>query len=447
MDTKYFLLKYLYLIEMIPKLLLPRNNVFISNEYKIIEHSFYDLYSIVLYYINPTKLQYIVRRLDKETGWDLCLQIQIKDSLNTNTNLSTYEIITFGHSDKNEIQGEYQLKNIKLEKKIYAEQKIPKNIVQTYYKNEYLSKSHYNAIHSFIDLNPEYTYYYFNDRDCRKFIQLYFDKRILLAYDKILPKALKSDIFRLCFIYINGGCYFDHKQILMKPIHTWIQPHDRQIYCDDEPELWMHNGIFCSVAQSKEIYDCLMKIVHFIENETFLHWADLTGPRIFYDYTSNYHRPLKVIKGSHFRDQCIIHKKTNDLLLYRCYFTYYNFERKECYDTLYRQKKLFYKDIQLVSSKYVIYRYPESYSIDVKTTHKKTKKSIQHFYQSSRSFALYPDRFEYHLLDDHHLQIRRVDSNEGWNFNLTLYRIDNITQEIKEYSIGSHPFNTKIIDF
>jgi mannosyltransferase OCH1-like enzyme len=423
---------------MIPKFILPRNNLIISNYYELIKED-NQIFIIILYYINKNMLNYIIRRIDEENGWNNNLKLKIFD-----IELNNYELFIIESSMNNEKKGSFQTNQIELKELIYKNQNIPKNIIQTYYKDDYISKSHYNAIHSFIDLNPEYTYYYFNDNDCRNFIKNHFELKILLTYDKIIPKALKSDLFRLCFIYLNGGCYFDHKQILMIPIREWINPQDKQIYCDDEPHLWMHNGIFCSVANASEIYDCIQKIVYNVENELFLHWADLTGPRIFYDYTFNYNRPLKIIKGAQFKDQKIVRKSNNQLLLYRCYFNYYKKERKECYDTLYRQKKLFYKDLNL-NDQYLIYRFPSSFPISIKTTNKKTKKSIQNFYNSFRSFDLYQDKFSFEIINSNELKIKRIDSQNGWNFNLIIYLLNNLTHQITEYIIGSHSYNSKII--
>jgi mannosyltransferase OCH1-like enzyme len=420
---------------MIPKLLLPRNEILISNPFEIETLSLSsEIFTIILYYIHPYQLQYKIRRIDSESGWnpDIKLKLWSKNS---------FEYIDIGSSIENEKIGIINTQ-IELEKLIYKDQLIPKNIIQTYHKDTYNSKSHYNAIHSFIDLNPEYTYYYFNDNDCRNFIKSHFELRILMAYDKIIPKALKSDIFRICFIYINGGCYFDHKQILMKPLREWIQPHDKYVMCDDEPELWMHNGIFASIPKSEHLYNCLLKMIYLIHQETFIYWADLTGPRIFYDYTYMLHRPLKVIKGSQFKEQRIIQKSTQNILLYRCYFTYYQQERNECYDTLYRQKKLFYKDIKLVDE-YIIYRFPTSFN--KLQSQKKTKKSIQNFTKSIKSIELFNDSFDYKFINKNELQIYRTDSHQGWNFDLILYLLHYKSNKIKEYKLGSSTENSMIL--
>lgn len=69
--------------------------------------------------------------------------------------------------------------------------KIPKiihQIFQTRLLPEYIVK----ATLSWLDRNPDYDYYYYDDRDQRKFIKQYFDDNILKAYDKLIPGAYKE---------------------------------------------------------------------------------------------------------------------------------------------------------------------------------------------------------------------------------------------------------------
>jgi len=416
---------------MIPKIILPRNTYLLLNESDI--SSADRIFTIILYYHSIHEFRYLVRRLDQEGGWDKPLPFQIWDI--QKEHMEWFEIPNSEH--QNEIEGIMTTSSsLPLYARPYQYQWIPKNIIQTFDGEEYCSVSHRNAIHSFIDWNPDYTYYYFTDQDCRQFIKTHFELRILKAYDKLIPKALKSDMFRVCFIYERGGCYFDHKQILMKPLCHWIPPDRKQVFCMDQPALWMHNGIFCSVSRAPELYDYLLKMVHLIEQDTYVHWSELTGPRIFYDYTYMYYTPLLVVKDHY---QRIIHQETKELILYRCYFNYYLTERKECYDTLYRRKQLFYRDVCILSP-YTIVSYPAHYRIDAHLVHKKTKKSIQQFNDSLRSYVLYPDRFDFQWTDHpSQLKIIRTDQKKGWNIDLRLLLIHNDTHGIYHCHVGPNP--------
>ena len=55
-------------------------------------------------------------------------------------------------------------------------------------------------------------YKYFDDNMCREFIKDNFNKKILQAYDLLIPTAFKADLFRYCILYLNGGIYGDLTQ-------------------------------------------------------------------------------------------------------------------------------------------------------------------------------------------------------------------------------------------
>ena len=55
-------------------------------------------------------------------------------------------------------------------------------------------------------------YEYYNDEDCREFIETYFENKVLKAYDSLIPTAYKADLFRYCILYVKGGIYGDLTQ-------------------------------------------------------------------------------------------------------------------------------------------------------------------------------------------------------------------------------------------
>jgi len=49
----------------------------------------------------------------------------------------------------------------------------------------------------------------FDKQKARDFIQQKLGLRYLLAYDNCYHPAMQSDYFRLCYIFVEGGCYID----------------------------------------------------------------------------------------------------------------------------------------------------------------------------------------------------------------------------------------------
>jgi len=79
--------------------------------------------------------------------------------------------------------------------------------------------------------NPEFRHSIFNERQCREFIQMYFDSTVLHAYDTLIPKAYKADLWRYCVLYIHGGIYLDAKMKMGK--RRLIHFTDREYFVRD----------------------------------------------------------------------------------------------------------------------------------------------------------------------------------------------------------------------
>ena len=59
--------------------------------------------------------------------------------------------------------------------------------------------------------NPEMKIHLYDEADCRAFISVHFDPSVLQAYDALIPCSYKSDLWRYCVLFINGGIYIDIK--------------------------------------------------------------------------------------------------------------------------------------------------------------------------------------------------------------------------------------------
>ena len=107
-------------------------------------------------------------------------------------------------------------------------QKIPRRIIQTHEHN-ILPERMINAIYTWIDKNPTYDYYFYDKNDRINFIKKYFDDSILKAYNKINHGALQADLFRACYIYINGGVYSDIDQTCINSLDNIIEEDDDSV--------------------------------------------------------------------------------------------------------------------------------------------------------------------------------------------------------------------------
>jgi mannosyltransferase OCH1-like enzyme len=279
----------------IPSYLKVRKDKCLLNKYKIesIPSSTNDI-TVVIYYINKSKIQILLRNLSSENGWNNDIQI-ILTNLNIYAPNKTYRI-SCGSSDYNFKKINININDINflIDYQKEYEQLIPKKIIQTYETNKYHNIYHYNAVQTFIELNPEYEYFFYNDEECFTFIKKNFDQDVINAYQSLIPKAFKADLFRYCFIYIQGGCYFDNKYILRKPLRQFIKNNDNNVFCLDRYPKLMFNSIIISIPRQDYLKNIINQIVFHVKQKYYgespLH---PTGPRLFYDYVKNENVKLK----------------------------------------------------------------------------------------------------------------------------------------------------------
>jgi len=102
---------------------------------------------------------------------------------------------------------------------------IPKKIFQTGGSCE-VTKGMYGVVNTWIDKNPDWEYHFFDNNACRDFIKEHFPKKVLDAYDTLIPGAYKADLWRCCVLYIHGGLYVDNKCELLASSLNDVIPKD-----------------------------------------------------------------------------------------------------------------------------------------------------------------------------------------------------------------------------
>jgi hypothetical protein len=116
--------------------------------------------------------------------------------------------------------GQYVYKDKYKFKEILLIPDIPKTIIQTYFNKSKIPDKVYKNINKYA---PAYKHIIYDDNDCIKFLYLFDQKfgngqnKAVKTYNK-LKGAHKADLFRYCYLYMNGGIYLDIKTELIKPI-------------------------------------------------------------------------------------------------------------------------------------------------------------------------------------------------------------------------------------
>jgi mannosyltransferase OCH1-like enzyme len=408
----------------IPSKIEPRNEFLISNKYEILKEDKFIDFNICIYYVNEYKIRVIIRRLDNENGWKSNIKIVLHDN-----DVKYRKEIIIIYPSKNNFK--YLFINTKI--KVYPfnnqyKQEIPKIIFQTGNSKKFKNILHFNSIISFIEFNPEYTYIYFDNNDCRRFLKNNFSDEINYAYDLLVPGAFKADLIRYCFLYNMGGCYFDCKQIIRCPIRYFLKNDATLILCNDIIKEALLNAVIFStksnIVLEKTIKDCVYNIIQKKMDEVL----NVTGPLFFYKSIKNLINNENIIlqnnrPPNNFNDYTndyynnnITFIKNKKIVLNRFYKGYYNnYLHVDHYGKLWEKNEIYYKNFQ-ISQKY--------------------------------KFCVYPNdnncRFFFNKIKDK-IIIKRIDDNvKGWDFHL---KILVITPNYEEHSItvGKSNENTKDI--
>jgi mannosyltransferase OCH1-like enzyme len=393
------------------------NDILIKNNYNIVENSCNDDFHLAIYYLKENKCKIIIRRLDGN-DWGQDLKISIFDIDQEKKS----EKISIGSSIENLKILEVYTK-IKLFKSEYLEQIIPKVIIQTSNYDNNRNIYHYNAIMSLIELNPEYSYKIFNDIECRLFIKNNLEKlssqkslNILDAYDLLIPGQLKADLFRYCYLYIEGGCYFDCKIILKKPLNKIIKKDDKLLLTLNDNNIF-YNGVIMIEKNNKNMFKCIeLSVSNILSKNKGTNPNYITGNElfntIFIDNVPSFKRKDNLF---YFFDE---HNTNNNNYLFDyCYKDYYSkyLNSDNDFRVMWNNNKYFYNEHKVIND-YKFYFLP----------------------------SVFDDKFEIFILKNNIGLVKRIDANEGWGQSLEI-RVINISENIiYNILIGNSHENEKI---
>jgi len=96
---------------------------------------------------------------------------------------------------------------------------IPKRIYQVWMQG---NLDDYVKI-NIMALNAGYEYSFFKESDCISYIRQHFDEGILNTFNSLKRPAHKSDLFRYCLLYREGGIYVDCDIRITAPFDSMIE--------------------------------------------------------------------------------------------------------------------------------------------------------------------------------------------------------------------------------
>jgi mannosyltransferase OCH1-like enzyme len=145
---------------------------------------------------------------------------------------------------------------------------IPKIIWQTY-KTKLPPAISISSIKTWIEKNPDYTLYYFDDEKCERFICDHFSQEFVNMYRSLPFGVMKSDAWRIAIVYIYGGIYTDLDTDCLKPADEWLKDYSF-VAAEETPEGTVANFTFAAESKHPILYSCLEQLLENYNCENYL---------------------------------------------------------------------------------------------------------------------------------------------------------------------------------
>ena len=163
-------------------------------------------------------------------------------------------------------------------------QNIPYIIVQTM-KTDIVPESMYNSIMTWVNKNPEYDYFFFNDDRCKRFIKRNYPETYLYCFNMLNAGAAKADLFRWLFLYKRGGVYADIDTSCICPLHEYLDKNTvfmSKVGCNS---VKINHCVLCIVPNSivleLSIKYAISNILYlFYNKKDMIYPQEVCGPRV-----------------------------------------------------------------------------------------------------------------------------------------------------------------------
>lgn len=220
---------------------------------------------------------------------------------------------------------------------------IEKNIFQSWYTKT-LDPLIQKKIDSYKTMNPEYTYYLYDDDEIDNFVNTHYQGIISECYNKLNIIVAKVDFWRYLVLYKYGGIYLDMDSSIEKPLNRLIKDDDEAIItAEGNADLYVQWGLIFS-KQHPILKKTIELVCDNIQNNRYpndIH--KMTGPTVYTRAINEVHQKTfyNTINHKNINKNTYIIFKSDNIsyriygIDYNSYFSY----RHNVADLLYIDKK------------------------------------------------------------------------------------------------------------
>ena len=205
-----------------------------------------------------------------------------------------------------------------------------------------LMKDNYQKI---INIHSNFEHFLYDEKECESFIKDNFDNHVYNAYNNLIPSAYKSDLWRYCVLYKNGGIYFDIKFMCVNNFNL-IALTDKEYFVNDrEPWGGTLNGLISVKPGNEIMLKCIRQIVVNVRNKYYGKNAlEPSGPNLLGKYFTNEEKQKMEMRFANINIQNLIDDWViifNNTVILRQYNSYRKEQTKKHYSELWNERKIY----------------------------------------------------------------------------------------------------------
>jgi len=260
---------------------------------------------------------------------------------------------------KKRIQEEFDKHNTKVKKlKMYQQMNVDFNMKQMY--NSIIPLNFYTCWHTkdlpplmktnyeqMVLQNPELKFHLYDEDECKNFIKSNFSLDILDSYNSLIPCSYKSDLWRFCVLYINGGIYMDIKYKCVNGFRL-IELTEKEYFVRDRPINTTYTALIVVKPQNHLLLKCINQIVKNVKIKYYgRNSLDPTGPGLLSTFFSkeeikNMEIYFTDIKTDNISQEYMVFKNTIILTYYDEYRNeQQQYQKNKYYAKLWDERKIY----------------------------------------------------------------------------------------------------------
>jgi mannosyltransferase OCH1-like enzyme len=194
--------------------------------------------------------------------------------------------------------------------------------------------------------NPEFNYYFFDDKDCEAFIEKNYPPDVLKSFQTLIPGAYKADLWRYCVLYKMGGIYLDIKYNTVNPFRL-IHLTDQEHWVLDLNKKGIFNALMVCKPGNPILLKAIDQIVKNVKNRFYGNSTlEPTGPLLLTNYFPNEVKrrlPIRLECGyKRFHHDCVITWNHVPIIsMYKGYLDERSRGGKKHYEELWKERKVY----------------------------------------------------------------------------------------------------------